>query len=154
MSERAEFREPAYPPAKLASPEGARPGAWEKLKLIATRAVLWSYERGSWQYDIIVVLILAFIFLAPSSWFHDRPRLQLTDLRHVPGIMELNHNGNTWTLQVDARLVPSATGPQAERSIRKLLSPRFGQSLRIKSVSPIRDGRGVMLGYSVVVTSP
>jgi len=32
--------------------------------------LLWSYERGTWQYDLFCLLILAFIFLTPSSWFH------------------------------------------------------------------------------------
>lgn len=36
-------------------------------------AVLWKYERGSWQYDVLCGLILAFIFLIPSSWFDERP---------------------------------------------------------------------------------
>lgn len=129
-------------------------GAWEKLKLVASRAIFWSYERGSWQYDVIVVLILAFIFLAPAAWFHDRPRLQMTDLRHVPGIVELSHSKNAWTFQVDARLLPSASGPEAEASIRNLLRPRFGERVTIKSVKPILDPRGVVLGYTVAVTSP
>lgn len=30
---------------------------------------VWSYERGTIQYDIICALILAFIFLVPPSCF-------------------------------------------------------------------------------------
>jgi hypothetical protein len=30
---------------------------------------LWSYERGTLQYDIICALILAFIFFVPPSCF-------------------------------------------------------------------------------------
>jgi hypothetical protein len=30
---------------------------------------VWSYERGTLQYDIICALILAFIFLVPPSCF-------------------------------------------------------------------------------------
>lgn len=34
------------------------------------RAILvWSYERGTFQYDIICGLILAFIFLTPRGCF-------------------------------------------------------------------------------------
>jgi len=33
------------------------------------RVLIWSYERGSLQYDIICALILAFIFLVPPSCF-------------------------------------------------------------------------------------
>lgn len=31
--------------------------------------VLWNYKRTSWQYDVICVLILAFIFFTPPNWF-------------------------------------------------------------------------------------
>jgi hypothetical protein len=37
-------------------------------------AILWSYRRGSWQYDVIVAGILAFIFLTPRSLYNDQPR--------------------------------------------------------------------------------
>jgi hypothetical protein len=43
------------------------------MKLILTtlkKTLFWSYERGSWQYDVMCVLILAFIFFAPSDLFH------------------------------------------------------------------------------------
>jgi hypothetical protein len=33
------------------------------------RFLIWSYKRGSIQYDIICVLILAFIFLIPRGCF-------------------------------------------------------------------------------------
>ena len=36
--------------------------------------ILWSYERGTLQYDVMVTLILLFVFLSPY-WinFHDKP---------------------------------------------------------------------------------
>jgi len=42
------------------------------MKTILTtlkKILFWSYERGSWQYDIMCVLILAFIFLSPNRIF-------------------------------------------------------------------------------------
>jgi hypothetical protein len=41
----------------------------------------WSYERGSWQYDVMCVAILGFIFLIPARLFDDpeaSPRWQGT----------------------------------------------------------------------------
>ena len=31
--------------------------------------VLWSYARNTWQWDVLCVLILVFIFLTPKSCF-------------------------------------------------------------------------------------
>jgi hypothetical protein len=36
--------------------------------------LLWSYERGSWQYDVLCLLIIAAMFLIPSRYFGDRDR--------------------------------------------------------------------------------
>ncbi|HEY6330665.1 MAG TPA: hypothetical protein VI756_15110 [Blastocatellia bacterium] len=34
------------------------------------KTLFWSYDRGSWQYDVLCVVILAFIFLSPNRPFH------------------------------------------------------------------------------------
>src|ERR1700680_79004 len=39
------------------------------------RFILWDYPRASWQYDVIVAIILAFIFLTPRDLFRDQPRI-------------------------------------------------------------------------------
>ncbi len=38
------------------------------------RWILWDYPRGSLQYDVMVALILAFIFLTPREVFRDQPQ--------------------------------------------------------------------------------
>jgi hypothetical protein len=36
----------------------------------STRKIaFWNYSRTSWQWDVLCVLILVFIFLTPKSWF-------------------------------------------------------------------------------------
>lgn len=37
--------------------------------------VAWKYERASWQWDVLCLLIMAFIFLTPKSWFERRETL-------------------------------------------------------------------------------
>lgn len=37
--------------------------------------LLWSYERGTWQYDLLCLLIIATIFLIPGKYFGDRDRV-------------------------------------------------------------------------------
>ncbi|HWG36928.1 MAG TPA: hypothetical protein VN690_04345 [Terriglobales bacterium] len=34
----------------------------------------WNYPRGTLEYDIMVAVILAFIFLTPRHFFRDQPR--------------------------------------------------------------------------------
>jgi hypothetical protein len=47
-----------------------------KILLTGIKKILfWSYDRGTWQYDILCVLILAFIFFSPNALFRtSKPR--------------------------------------------------------------------------------
>ncbi len=34
-------------------------------------AFFWTYERATWQYDLMVIAILAFVWLTPPTWLAD-----------------------------------------------------------------------------------
>ena len=38
----------------------------------------WNYARNTWQWDLLCVVILIFIFLTPKSWFSGGERPQKT----------------------------------------------------------------------------
>jgi len=38
------------------------------------KILFWCYDRGTWQYDLLCVLILAFIFLTPNWIFNTSGR--------------------------------------------------------------------------------
>ncbi len=38
------------------------------------RFLFWDFPRASWQYDVMVALILAFIFLTPRAIFRDQAK--------------------------------------------------------------------------------
>jgi len=41
-----------------------------KSRPLTYKVFIWTYERGTLPYDIICILILAFIFIVPPSCFH------------------------------------------------------------------------------------
>jgi hypothetical protein len=125
--------------------------AWEGVKLVAARSAFWVYERGSWQYDIILAVILAFIFLTPRSVFNDRPTLQLSDLRHNQGVIEVGRAKDGWHYLVDSRLVESMGTDKPEDAVREILQRHLHKPFAIKSVEPTRDRNNVVLGYAVVI---
>lgn len=45
--------------------------------------ILWNYKRGTWQYDVFCLLIIAFIFLTPKSWFDRKEKLATQTARVV-----------------------------------------------------------------------
>ena len=48
--------------------------------LVLWRTFFWTYERATWQYDVLVIVILAFIWLTPPSWLQD-------PTAHGPGLI-------------------------------------------------------------------
>jgi len=123
---------------------------------ILARTLFWSYERGTWQYDIAVGLILVFVLLTPRSWFHDQPQVGLPA---APGQVELvdgSENGARQTYRVDARvLAPPEKTPalQSElhnalkRALPDLRSGRFS----ITNIEAIRDDKGTVIAYEVEI---
>lgn len=152
MAESTEFRDRPLPEALAPAGAGLGRRAWAKAKLIANRSLFWSYQRGSWQYDLICAIILAFIFLTPASWFHDRPTLGLTNLRNNQGIIEIGHAHDGWHYLLDARLVGSLAPLKPEAAARRLLEQRLHKPVSIKSIIALRDQNDVILGYTVVLS--
>ena len=37
--------------------------------------IQWKYERASWQWDVLCIVCLIFIFLTPKQWFDNREKL-------------------------------------------------------------------------------
>lgn len=136
--------------ATAANANAAIDTSWGKLKLAVMRWVFWAYKRGSWQYDVIVIAILSFIFLSPRSWFNDRPTLQLADLRHQQGVIEVSHVNKSVSFLIDARVVDSL-GPKPEDAIPVILKRRIAKPFSIKSIDTVRDRQQVILGYTVMV---
>ncbi len=131
--------------------ESALTRLWSGARLVVTRTVFWAYERGSWQYDLLVMAILLFIFLSPRAWFNDRPTLQLTDLRHQQGIVDMGHGKDGWRYLIDARLVESFAPLKPEEAIPAILKRRLDQPFSVKAIVPNRDRNNVVLGYTVIV---
>lgn len=151
MSQSTEFPDPSImqPAIREGSSGGRR--ALGKIGRFLSRSIFWTYERGSWQYDIICALILIFIFLTPATWFHDRPTLGLTHLRRTHGIIEIGHAKDGWHYIVDARLVDSLAPLKTRDAVRQILQPRIHKPITIKSVVALRDRNNVILGYTVIL---
>ncbi len=39
--------------------------------IVLWRAFFWTYDRATWQYDLWVIAILAFVWLTPPGWLRD-----------------------------------------------------------------------------------
>ena len=58
--------------------------AMNRARSILRNILLWTYGRGSWQYDLMCLVILAFIFLTPTSFFKENRSLHPKRLTTPP----------------------------------------------------------------------
>jgi hypothetical protein len=107
------------------------------------KLILWEYPRASWQYDIIVAAILAFVFLTPRDWFRDQPRIP-----HASSIAQLpNENGAT-VFFVDTQLLAGTAENQRVGKLTTVLQTRMSNhNLVVTRVEPILDSEGELQGY-------
>ena len=94
----------------------------------ARKVVFWNYSRTSWQWDVLCVLILAFIFLTPKSWFVSHPPIQTATI-------------------LAADVVGTQGDAEIERRAKQIVNRPNGQV-----VAPIRqrmDNSGKVYAYEV-----
>ena len=113
---------------------------WGALRPI----VFWSYRRGSWQYDLIVVGILAFIFLTPRDLFRDQPRPP-----SVQQIADLSDGKGTVVFWVEPSVIDDTPKEELTEKLRHLLRQRQGKNLRIIDTQPTTDAEGEVRAYLV-----
>ncbi len=106
------------------------------------RFVLWDYPRASWQYDVMVGLILVFLFLTPREWFRDQPRIPRAS---KIAMLEAGHGANVYW--IESELLASI--PEADRDAKALemLKTQTGESQRLIRLEPVFDSEKEIKGY-------
>ena len=117
-----------------------------KLGAAIYRGLFWTYERGSWQYDIMVALILAFIFLTPREWFHDQPVSP-----RAPDVILLSSGTHGKVYQLPAALIDASAGTSLKKEAERVLRSHTGKPVQIIRIEPDVDSHGQVVSYAVWV---
>jgi hypothetical protein len=106
------------------------------------RLIFWDFARGSWQYDVIVAVILAFLFLTPREWFRDQPRIaKSSDIAMLPA----DHGSNVFWIEPE--LLAETPEPQQLSKISEMLRARTGKTESVIRVEKIFDSEKEVKGY-------
>ena len=107
--------------------------------------IWWMYPRGSVHYDVMVTLILAFIFLAPL-WinFRDKP------VERSPYQTEVvvKPEGNGFLYKVDAAAIQPGSDDQVRDELLRVIEPIAGE-IRIDRYAAVRDSKHNVIAYNV-----
>jgi hypothetical protein len=107
--------------------------------------IWWTYERGSIHFDIMVTLILAFIFLAPI-WinFGDKPTARNPHQTEVVVVPQ----GDQFIYQIDAVAVHSTADPGIREDLQRIIEPIAGE-VKLLRYEQVRDSKGRVTSYKV-----
>jgi len=123
------------------SPMGA---IWRKIR----GYILWSYERGSLHYDIMVTLILLFIFVTPHYVnFKDKP---VERNPHLTGVAVIPDAQGGFIYQIQASAVNTAAGQDVRRQLEQIIEPISG-AVSITRYETVKDPAGRPMSYKVWV---
>jgi len=125
-----------------------------KLWHILTRIFFWSYERGTWQYDVAVGAILVFVLLTPRQWFHDQPQVGIPATAGQVALV--SSDAATRTYRVDARvLAPPVRTPELSNDLHKTLQRAVPElhdrGFEILRIEAARDAAGTVISYEVQI---
>jgi hypothetical protein len=123
------------------------------LGQILSRTFFWAYERGTWQYDVAVALILIFVLLTPRNWFRDQPA---GGAPAGPGqVLLVAQDGNRRTYRVDARVLAPPTKLALQNELHTALTEALPDlrkgNFSISKIEPVRDEQGSVIAYQVEI---
>lgn len=119
-----------------------------RLLTAIKRFILWDYPRASWQYDVMVAVILAFVFLTPREWFRDQRRIPRTSQ-----IAMLPATRGTTVFWIELELLAGVPESQRPAKAAELLNQLAGEKQKLVRLEPVHDSEQEIQGY-LVFTHP
>ncbi len=124
---------------------------------VMVRTVFWSYERGTWPYDLAVAAIVLFVLFSPHViHFNDRPQVGPAPTAALVALLEEDRASGRKTYRVDARLLASPKGtPELEHELHEAVSKNVSdlqrRTFQIVRIESIRGEDGTIVYYNVSV---
>jgi hypothetical protein len=110
----------------------------------------WTYPRGNFHYDVMVTLILLFIFVTPHLWdYGDKPSV-LDFPTHPISITSDGGRGLVITVQAsDVNLPASSPDAVIKKALRKAVEPVAGDSVFVDRWQITRDENGNPVSWQI-----
>jgi hypothetical protein len=110
--------------------------------------VLWQHERGTLHYDIMVTLILIFVFFSPRVInFNDKP---VPRTAHPTDVVVTTDAQGRLLYQISASTIAPGDDQSVRDQLLRIIRPISGE-VSIVSYEPVADGKGRVLTYNVLV---
>lgn len=112
----------------------------------------WTYTRGTFHYDVMVTLILLFIFVTPQFWnYGDKASSGMGPSQPIQVIGNDGH-GLILTVQAgDANVPLGADYATVKKALRKAIEPVTGDAVAVDHWELSRDAAGKPAAWTIWV---
>jgi len=121
---------------------------------ILRRYIFWTYERGSFHYDVMVTLILLFLFVSPR-WidFKDKP-VAVAPLHSSEVLIreqDSTHGDARFVYEIRTEdLHGAVTDAEKRAAILRVVEPIAGD-VNLDSYTPVLDAHGKVVAYDATI---
>ncbi len=138
---------PSLNPAVRATQSDSRqqPQPPRTIRQVLLSYFYWTYSRGSFHYDVMVTLILLFIFLTPHipGWSYGDAPSSTATLTHPIQVVSNGGLGLIITVQASDLTIPAGASEKAVRQIlRKAIEPVIGDAVSVERWQTVTDANG------------
>jgi hypothetical protein len=106
----------------------------------------WTYPRGSFHYDVMVTLILLFIFITPHLWHYGDQPSNAAGPPHPIQVVGDGSRGLIVTVQASDVNLDLRTAEPAQvikKALRKAIEPVTGDAVSVTRWETVQDAQGV-----------
>ena len=117
------------------------------MQRILKSYLFWTYPRGSFHYDVMVTLILVFLFVSPRLInYRDRPQETLTSTKDI---LVRTNGPNAWIYQIGAdQLADTSNDEKLKAELERRIQAISG-NVQIDRYREDKDASGQVTQYRV-----
>jgi hypothetical protein len=125
------------------NPAVSMPNQRRTLKQLFLSYFYWTYPRGSFHYDVMVTLILLFIFVTPFVWsYGDKPSPSGGPSHPIQVIGNDGHGLIVTVQAADANVPAGASDKVVKQALRKAIEPVTGDAVFVERWETVTDAQG------------
>ena len=119
--------------------------------------LFWTYERGSFHYDVMVTLILLFLFISPRLIdFHDRPIPEVPQRASEVLVRNAGDGATGFRFVYEIRaddLRGTHSAAELQTRIADIVHNIAGDA-EVEHIKPVTDPHGRTVAYDATVLRP
>ncbi|WP_031500746.1 hypothetical protein [Bryobacter aggregatus] len=103
------------------------------------RWIFWEFARASWQYDIIVALLLVFIFFTPREIFRDQPR--------ASSVVMVPASDGAFVFYIDPHVLGQVSEDRRRADASRMIEQKYKEKWDVVRLETLYDAENEVKGF-------